>query len=160
MGLGLTLTTDAGLGGDVNERKSTFGYTFLLNNGVVSRRSKKRTSVALSTMEAEYIAMSIVVQEAVWLKRLLNHLGLIASQDPLTIYSDSQASIAYTKDPKFHGRTRHIEIKYHFVRDLVARGEVNLEHIPTQEMITDPFTKPLARDDFMRHVVSLVLRRM
>ena len=104
----------------MDERKSTSGYTFLLNNGVVSRRSKKHINVALSIMESEYIATFFVVQEVVWLKRLLNHLGLTASQDPLIIYSDSQASIAYSNDPKYHGRTKHLEIKYHFVRNQVS----------------------------------------
>ena len=107
----------------MDERKSTSGYTFLLNNRVVSWRSKKKTSVTLSTMETEYISMSVAVQEAFWLKRLINYLGLTASQDPMTIDSDSKALIAYSKDPMFHGRTKYIEALLCKRSSCTRRGE-------------------------------------
>ena len=105
-------------------------------------------------METEFVALSGIAQEAVWLKRFMNHLNIATSNGPLVIYSDSQSSIVYTKDPKFHNRTKHIDIKYHFVKDLVARGEILLEYIPTSVMVADPITKALVRCDHEKHVKS------
>ncbi|KAL0386488.1 UNVERIFIED_CONTAM: Retrovirus-related Pol polyprotein from transposon TNT 1-94 [Sesamum latifolium] len=70
------------------------------------------------------------------------------------------STIAYAKDPKYHGRTKHIDTRYHFIRDSIAQGEVILRHIPTNDMIPDPFTKPLRRDAFHRHMSSMGLRRI
>ena len=153
--------TDADWGGDLDERKSTSGYAFLLNNGAISWSSKKQTCVALSTMEAEFVACSAAVQEAVWLRRFLQHLEVTeATSEPIVISCDSQAAIAYTKDPKYHCRTKHIDIKYHFVRNSVAQKEVIPRYISTHQMVADPFTKPIARDVFLSHIKSLGLRRM
>ena len=144
--------TDADWAGDGDERKSTSGFVFLLGNGAISWSSKKQTCIALSTMEAEFVALSAAAQEAVWLKRFMNHLNITTSNEPVTVFSDSQSSIAYTKDPKFHNRTKHIDIKYHFVKDLVAHGEIDLEYIATSEMVADPLTKAVARNVFEKHV--------
>ena len=152
---------DADWGGDLDERKSTSGYAFLLNNGAISWSSKKQSCIALSTMEAEYVACSSAVQEAVWLKRFLQHLEIDSvSVNLVKIYYDSTAALAYAKDPKYHGKTKHIQIRYHFVRDMVANKEVVLEHISTSRMVADPLTKPISRDLFVSHVKSLGLRRM
>ena len=152
--------TDADWGGDLDERKSTSGFVFLLNNGAISWSSKKQSCIALSTMEAEFVAFSSAVQEAVWLKRFLDHLGITNSaSSPVLVNCDSEAAIAYTKDPKFHCKTKHIDTKYNFVKDMVARKEVNMKYISTQEMIADPLTKPVPRDVFVRHVKSQGLRR-
>ena len=78
----------------------------------------------------------------------------------MTLYCDSMATLAYAKDLKYHGKTKDIQIRYHFVRDLITQNEVFLKHIPTNEMVVDPFTKPIARDAFVRHVRSLALCRM
>ena len=113
--------TDADWGGDLDERKSTSGYIFLLNNGAISWSSKKQSCIALSTMEAEFVAFSATVQEALWLKSFFDHLGVNAnSADSVLVNYDSQAAIAYTKDPKYHGKTKHIDIKYNFVKDMAA----------------------------------------
>ena len=112
--------TDADLAKDVDERKYTSGFIFLLGNLAISWSSKKQTCVALSTMESEFIAFSSTVQEGVWLKRFLDYLKVTSSEEPVTIMSDSQSSIAYTKDPKFHSKTKHIDIKYHYVKDMVV----------------------------------------
>ena len=113
---------DADWTGNLDERKSTSGYTFLLGGGAITWCSKKQSCVALSTMESEYVACSVAVQEVVWLRRFLQRLDIVASaMDPVTIYSDSMAAIAYAKDPKYYGKTKHIEIKYHYIRDMVAK---------------------------------------
>ena len=80
--------------------------------------------------------------------------------DSVTIYSDSMATFAYAKDPKYHGKTKHIEIKYHYIRDIVAKKEVFLEHISTKNMLADPLTKPIARAPFHGHINGLGLHRV
>ena len=153
--------SDADWAGDLDERKSTSGYTFLLNNGVITWRSKKQTCIALSTMEAEFIACSAAVQEAVWLRRFLQSLGIVkGSSEPMIVYSDNQATIAYVTDPKYHGRTKHIDTKNNFIRDITTRKEVFIKYIPTREMVADPFTKPIPKEMFSVHVKSLGLRRL
>ena len=153
--------SDADWAGDLDDRKSTSGYAFLLNGGAISWNSKKQACVALSTMEAEYVACSAAVQEAVWLRRFLKHLKIAEdSGSPVTVYCDSQAAIAFSKDPKYHSKGKHIEIKYNFVRDIVAKRKVILEYVPTRVMLADPFTKPMTKESFKEHVKSLGLRRM
>ena len=116
--------SNADWAGDLDERKSTSRYTFLLNNGAITWRSKKQTCIALSTMEAEFVACSATVQD-VWLRRFLQSLGIVkGSSEPTIVYSDSQDAIAYVKDPKCHGRTKHINTKNNFIRDITARKEV------------------------------------
>jgi hypothetical protein len=147
--------------GDLDERKSTSGYTFLLSGGAITWCSKKQSCVALSMMESEYVACFAAVQEAVWLRRFLQCLDIVASaMDPVTIYSDSMAALAYAKDPKYHKKTKYIEIKYHCIRDMVANKEVFLEHISTKNMLVDPLTKPIARDPFHGHIKGLGLHRV
>uniref|UniRef100_A0A2N9FKV1 Integrase catalytic domain-containing protein n=1 Tax=Fagus sylvatica TaxID=28930 RepID=A0A2N9FKV1_FAGSY len=117
--------SDADWAGDLDEHKSTSGYTFLLGGEAITCCSKKQSCVTLSTMESEYVACSTVVQEAVWLRRFFQRLDIVANaMDPVTIYSDSMAALAYAKDPKYYGKTKHIEIKYHYIRDMVAKKEV------------------------------------
>lgn len=82
------------------------------------------------------------------------------SEGSMILYCDSQAAITNTKDRKYHSKTKYIDIKYNFVRDIVASGEVNLQYIPTREMLADPFTKAISRDLFEKHIKSLGLRRM
>jgi hypothetical protein len=108
--------SDADWAGDLDERKSTSGYTFLLGDRAITWCSKKQSCVALSTIKFEYVACSAAVQEAIWLRRFLQHLDVVTSaMDLVTIYSDSMATLAYAKDPKYHGKTKHIEIKYHYI---------------------------------------------
>ena len=112
-------------------------------------------------MEAEFVAFSAAVQEALWLKSFFDHLGVNAkSADLVLVKCDSQAAIAYTKDPKYHSKTKHIDIKYNFVKDMVAHKKVNMKYITTREMVADPLTKLIPRDIFIKHVKSQGLRRI
>ncbi|GMP50698.1 hypothetical protein CsSME_00017211 [Camellia sinensis var. sinensis] len=152
---------DADWGGDLDERKSTSGYAFMLSDGAISWSSKKQSCIALSTMEAEFVACSSVVQEAVWLRRFLQHLDVVThTSDPVTIHCDSMAALAYAKDPKYHGRTKHIDLRFNFIRDILAQKEAILEHIPTSRMVADPLTKHIARDVYLTHVRALGLRKI
>ena len=159
--LHLTGYSDADWASDLDERRSTSGYTFLLSDGAITWSSKKQSCTALSTMEAEFMACSASVQEAVWLRSFLQSLNVTPNPShPVMIHCDNQACIAYMKDPKYHGRTKHIEIKHSFVRDIVAKKEVILKYISTHKMVADPFTKPIPRDVFNVHVRALGLRRI
>jgi hypothetical protein len=80
--------------------------------------------------------------------------------DQVIVYSDSMAALSYVKDPKYHGKTKHIEIKYHYIRDMAAKKEVFLEHISTKNMLADPLTKLIARDPFHGHIKGIGLRRV
>ena len=97
---------DADWAGDLDERRSTLGYVFLLGSGAISWSSKKQSCIALSTMESEFVAFSMVVQEAVWLRNFLGNLIGASDSYDVPMYSDSQAAIAYTIDPKFHCKTK------------------------------------------------------
>ena len=133
----------------------------MLNNGAITWSSKKQPCKVLSTMEAVYVAFSAAIQEVVWLRRFLQHLEIVTdAPNPMTIHCDSTATLAYAKDLKYHGKTKHINIRYHYIRDMVAQKEVVMKHISTSQMIADPFTKPIARDAFQTHVKSLGLHRM
>ena len=91
----------------------------------------------------------------------MQRLGITAhSKEVVTLYSESIVALAYAKGPKYHGKSMHIEIKYHFIKDMVARGEVVMKHISIGSMVVDPLTKPIARDVFQSHVGSMGLRRM
>ena len=101
--------TNADWGGDPNQRKSMFGYAFLLNDCAISWGSKKQSCIALSMMEEEYVACSSVIQEVVWLRRFLQDIGVVKTAfEPMTLYCDSMATLAYAKDSKYHGKTKHI----------------------------------------------------
>ncbi|KAF1318429.1 Integrase catalytic core protein, partial [Globisporangium splendens] len=127
--------SDADWAGDIETRRSTSGYVFVLNDGCISWHSKKQRTVALSSTEAEYMALSEATQEAVWLKAFMRELGEDAGDGALTVFEDNQGVIVLAKNPEFHKRTKHIDIRYHFVREKVEDGQVVLEYCPTQEML-------------------------
>ena len=98
--------------------KSTSGYAFLLNDSAILWSSKKQSRVALSTIEAEYVACSTATQDAVWLRSFLQHLEIVKSAlEPVKIFCDNTAALAVAKDPKYHGKTKHIKKRYHYIRD-------------------------------------------
>ncbi|XP_057246814.1 secreted RxLR effector protein 161-like [Beta vulgaris subsp. vulgaris] len=106
--------------GSIDDRKSTSGYVFQLGTKTISWSSKKQATIALSSAEAEYVAATSAACEAVWLRRILDDLQQ-TSEEPTTIYCDNMSAIAMTKNPVFHSRTKHIEIRHHFIRELVDK---------------------------------------
>ena len=131
---------DADWAGDVTDRRSTSGYVFCLSGGAISWRSKKQDCVALSTAEAEYVALSSAGQESVWLRKLTAELGQVSSH-PTTIYEDNQSAISMCKNPQYHGRAKHIDIRHHYIREQVSNKEIQVEYCPTNNMAADIFTK-------------------
>ena len=148
--------SDADWAGDVGDRKSTSGYVFLLGGAAVSWKSTKQTTVALSTAEAEYIALSTASQEAIWLQQLMSDLSKKTLQE-MIIYEDNQSTICLAKNQSAHGRTKHIDIKYHFIRDLVEAGKIKLIYCATENMVADIFTKGLSIRQFekLRHLTGV-----
>ena len=136
--------TDADYDSAKDERKSTSGWLFCLGGGPISWSSKRQSVVALSSCEAEYIALNEAGKEAVWLQRILKELGLIKySPSPTLIHEDNQGTIALAENPEFHRRTKHIDIRYHWVRDAVIRKLITIKQIPTAEQAADGLTKAL-----------------
>ena len=120
----------------------------------VSWLSKKKASIVQSSTEAEYVAASIAAQEAIWLRELLGDLKFYQEQ-PTIIQEDNQGAIAMLKNPKFHGRMKHIDIKCHFVRDKVENNEIMLKYCQTKDMVADTFTKALPKSQFERFRLML-----
>lgn len=139
----LTGFTDSDWAGCQDERKSTSGYLFLIGDTPVSWSTKKQTSVALSTAEAEYAAASAAACQAVWIRKILADVGYKQVQETV-IYCDNTSAIAMARNPVQHGRCKHIEIKIHFIRDLVTEREITLEYIVTEEQRADVLTKALS----------------
>ena len=134
--------SDADWGANDINRRSISGYTFLLGAGAVSWCSKKQASVALSSTESEYMALTQAAKEAIWIKRLLTEIGYMESDD-LVIHVDNQGCMALAHNPEFHARTKHIDIQYHFIREKVDEGVIQLQYCPTKEMVADVLTKPV-----------------
>jgi len=124
--------------------KSTLGYAFSLGSGIFSWASKKQAIVAQSTAEAEYVAAAEATSQAIWLRRILKDMGEKQS-GPTTINCDNKSTIAMTKNPVHHSRTKHIAIKYHFIREAETNMKIQLEYCPTEDQIVDIFTKALPR---------------
>ena len=120
-------------------------YLFQMSGAAVSWRSKKQPCVALSTAEAEYVALASAAQEAIWMRQLTAELSTTPT-GATTTFEDNQSAICMAKNPQFHGRAKHIGIKYHFIREQVDNGTVELKFCPTEKMTADMLTKGLHRD--------------
>ena len=140
---------DADWGRNPNERKSQSGYVLFVCGGIVSWASKKQPIIALSSMEAEYIASNLALQEGIWPRSLLNDFGFIQKQ-PTNMNEGNQGVIAVWKNPKFHSHTKDIDIKFHFIREKTKDSEITLKYCSTQEMIADALAKPLGKIKFQR----------
>ena len=155
--------TDSDWDGDRETRRSTSGYIFNLGSGAISWSSKRQSSTALSSCEAEYIGQTQATKEAVWLRRLLVELQVAEEEGhaPIAtvIYGDNQGAIALTKNPEFHARTKHIDIQHHFAREKQQSGEVDLQYIPTEQQVADGLTKALPRDKLEAFRNALGLRK-
>jgi len=150
--------TDSDWAGDTDDRKSCTGNVITLAGGPISWRSKKQTSVALSTMEAEYAALAETSKEVVYLKRLLCFMGFEKCvESPIRIFCDNQSAIQLSKNAILHKRSKHIDISFHFVRELVERKTIEVIYLRTDQMIADILTKSLPKIKHQRCVTMLNL---
>lgn len=143
----LAVYTDSDFAGDVDSRKSTSGYVFLMDGAAVAWLSKKQPIVTLSTTEAEYVAASVCACQVIWFKRVLEELDYDVNGSTV-ILCDNTSTIKLSKNPVFHGRCKHIWVRFHFLRDLVNKGVISLEHCGTAEQVADVFTKALKLETF------------
>ena len=139
--------TDADWAGSVSDRKSTSGCCFSLRSAMISWQSRKQSSISLSTEEEEYIAACSASCEARWLRKLLIDLFDLEMRATL-ILCDNHSCIKMTENLVFHDRSKHIEIRYHYIRDMVQRGALKLQYISTDEHVAGVLTKPLSRIKF------------
>jgi len=144
---------DSDYAGDLYKRRSITGYLFTLAKSPVSWKSTLQSTVALSTTETEYMAIIEVVKEAIWLHGLLKDLGV--GQKQLELYSDSQSAINLAKNQVFQARTKHIDIRYHFVREILEEEEIVLQKIHTTNNPADMLTKVVTRAKF-EHCLDFV----
>jgi hypothetical protein len=149
--------SDADWGGDLVDRKSTTGYAVMINDNLVSWNSKKQQTVALSSAESEYMAVSEVMKELLWLRALLNEIG-VPLATPSIIYVDNQAAIQISKNDTHHDRTKHIDIRHHFIRDCIRNNDVDLQWIETKQQRADIFTKALGTKPFT-HLRTLIMKQ-
>lgn len=132
---------DSDFAGDLDKRRSLTGYVFTLFENAVSWKATLQHIVALSTTEAEYIAVTEAIKEALWIKGLVNELGV--DQKNIEVHCDNQSAIHLCKNPMYHERTKHIDIRLHFIRDVIEGGSVKVVKIHTSENPADMITKPV-----------------
>ena len=132
---------DADYAGDLDNRRSTTGFLYLLHGGAITWLSKRQPTVAVSTTEAEYIAAAQTIKEALWLRGLLGDLKIVVNTFP--IMADDQSALKLLKNPVSSNRSKHIDVLYRFARERVARQEVEITYVSTDKMLNDMFTKPV-----------------
>ncbi|WVZ80794.1 hypothetical protein U9M48_028245 [Paspalum notatum var. saurae] len=146
--LSLTGFSDADHAGCRIDRKSTSGTCQLLGTSLVSWSFRKQASVSLSTTEAEYIAAASCCSQLLWMKATLSDFGLRFGRIPLLV--DATSAISVAKNPVLHSRTKHIDVRFHFLRDHYEKGDIDLVHVVTQIQLANIFTKPLEFSAFVR----------
>ena len=138
------------------DRKSISGYTFKLHDKgpLISWKSKRQSSVALSSCEAEYVSISVAVQEVKFLTQLLTDMNFNCNK-PVNLFNDNQGAIALSRNPVQHQRCKHIDIKYHFIRDEIEKGNINLMYVPSEANVADNFTKPVTKPKLLKFISVL-----
>ena len=129
-------------GSMAEDRHAVSGYTFLITGGAVSWSAKWQEIIALSTTEAKYVAITHAAKEALWLRLLIFQLFEL-DLEPTILFSDNKSTIELTKDHQFHPRTKHINIRFHFIRYIVESSSIQLIYCPTDDMVANTLTKAL-----------------
>ena len=146
--------SDADWAGDKVDRKSVSGYVIMFYGGPIAWGSKKQKSVATSSCESEYIALAMCTKQGQWIAQIFRDLELHKyigrNGSTVQMFGDNQGALALVKNPQLHERSKHIDICYHFTRDLNEKGKLKVAYIPTNEMPADGFTKPLQKLGFLR----------
>ena len=144
------------MGGDKDSGKSTTGYVFTVGGTAISWMSRLQKSVALSTTEAEYMAIAEAAKELVWLKNFMAELGI--QQGDCVLHCDNQSAVHLAKNPVFHSRTKHIQMRYHFIRELINDGTLDLRKILGTKNPADMLTKVVTTDKLRLCITSTGLQ--
>jgi hypothetical protein len=144
---------DSDFAGDHDKRRSLTGYVFTLSGSAISWKATLQATVALSTTEAEYMAIAEAVKEALWMRGILCELGI--AQGVTSVFCDSQSAIHLTKNLMYHERTKHIDVRYHFVREIISQKQVEVKKVGTADNPADMLTKPVSVAKF-KHCLGLV----
>ncbi|XP_039119648.1 secreted RxLR effector protein 161-like [Dioscorea cayenensis subsp. rotundata] len=152
----ITGFTDSDFAGDMDDRKSTGGMAFYINECLVSWNSQKLKTVALSSCEAEFMAATVAACHALWLRSLLGELtgrelGVVK------LFVDNMSAIALMKNPVFHGRNKHIDTKFHFIRECIEGGQIVVQFVCTEDQKANALTKalPAGKLATMRHLMGV-----
>ncbi|KAJ9697292.1 hypothetical protein PVL29_009194 [Vitis rotundifolia] len=149
---------DADFAGCIDDKKSTTGYIFVMAGGVVSWKSVKQTLTTSSTMEAEYVACYEACCHAIWMRNFISALGVVDSiSRPLKLFCDNSAAVAFSKNARSTSRSKHIDVKFYFVKEKVAESLIDIEYMSTKGMLADPLTKGLPIVVFHEHVSQMGL---
>ena len=146
--LDLYAFSDVDWAGCHTSRRSTTGFCTFLGGNCISWSAKKQSTVARSSAEAEYYSMASTAEEITWLSFLLHDLGIPLSRPPI-LHCDNLSALHMTINPVFHGRTKHIELDYHFVHEKVAFGSLETRFVSSTSQLADIFTKPLPKASFL-----------
>ena len=151
--------SDSDLGGSVEDRKSTGGMAFYLDESLITWVSQKQRCVALSSCEAEFMAATTAACQGIWLQRVLSQIMNIKA-GLVVLYIDNKSAIDLAKNPVFHGRSKHIDVRYHFIRDCVEQGLIVIKHVSTSEQRADILTKALSAAKFEKMRSLLGVRNL
>lgn len=144
----------------MDTRRSTTGYIFKVYGGTIAWKSKRQPTVALSTTETEYMASADAAKQAVWLRLLLEDIGLGLGDQALQLVNDNAGAIALSKNPVNHEKSKHIDMRHHFIREKVEDKTVSLAHVPSAENIADLLTKALPTELFTKLCHLLGMKRL
>jgi len=145
--------SDSDFAGDSEDRKSTTSVAYFLGNNLITWASQKQKIVTLSSCEAEYVAAAAACQ-GIWLSRLIGDL-MGTKEASVKLFMDNMSAIALSKNPVHHDRSKHIDTKYHFIRECIEEGKVEVEHVGTASQLADIFTKALGRLKFLEQREAL-----
>ncbi|KLP21267.1 Uncharacterized protein LW94_13101 [Fusarium fujikuroi] len=150
--------TDSDYAGDPDTGRSTAGYVFFMCGGPISWASRKQKTIAKSTTEAEYYALSMATCEAIWIRGFMEELGR-PIEGPITIFCDNQSAIKLAHNAEFHARTKQIRVEYHHIREAITEGQIKVEYAATDKMAADGLTKPLAKPQHEKFISLLNMKR-
>ena len=151
--------TDFDFESDFDDRKSTSGFIFICNGGAVSWKSSKQATTADSTTEAEYIAASEAAKEAVWMRKFVSELGVVPNMVyPINIFCDNTGAIAQAKEPRAHQKSKHIQRKYHILREFVGAADIVVQKVASADNVSDPLTKAMTQKQLDHHLEKMGIK--
>lgn len=153
----ITGFSDADWASDIDKRRSCTGYVFIFSNAAITWKSTRQSTVALSSTESEYMALSSAVQEAIWLRQLCHELGY-DMKGPTKFNCDNQSAILLAESDGYRQRSKHIDIRFHHIRDKIKNRQIDVQYLSTNDMVADSLTKAVSKEktDFCAHAMGLM----